>query len=77
MAECLNMIENGLARFKAQDPDPQRFGKVSQAVNDAITCYAIIYKEKKTNSNNKNFKVVWRLPTGGQGKMHLVVIQHK
>ncbi|KAF1744832.1 hypothetical protein MXB_2379 [Myxobolus squamalis] len=47
MAECVNRIENGLAGFKAQHPDPERFEKVSKAVNDAIACYTIIYEKKK------------------------------
>jgi len=47
MAECLNMIENGLSGFEAQDPDAERFAKVSKAVNDAIECYSIIYEEKR------------------------------
>ncbi|KAF1740042.1 hypothetical protein MXB_3086 [Myxobolus squamalis] len=47
MAVYLNMIQNGLAGFEDQDRDTEGFSKFSKSVNDAIACYAIIYKEKK------------------------------
>ncbi|KAF1744746.1 hypothetical protein MXB_411 [Myxobolus squamalis] len=53
MAEYLNMMKNGLAGFETQEPDPERFLKVSKVVK----CYFMLYchlrrKEKGYKANN-------------------------
>lgn len=50
MKECLNLIDQGMAGLKAQDPDIDRFEKANKAVQDAISCYKNIYYEKKRSS---------------------------
>ena len=47
MAEAFTLIEKGLQLFENQDPNAERFSKVSTAIRDTINCYQIIYDEKK------------------------------
>ncbi|XP_042225918.1 tigger transposable element-derived protein 1-like [Homarus americanus] len=47
LAEDFSMIEKVQASFESQDPNIERFAKVSAAVHDAIACFKIIYEEKK------------------------------
>ncbi|CAK9814079.1 Tigger transposable element-derived protein 1 [Anthophora plagiata] len=47
MGEYLNMIRDGLAGLETQDPDPERSAKVTEAVNNDIPCYTLIYEERK------------------------------
>ena len=47
MEECFELINKGLSGFEAQDVDTERFKKVKKAVYNAITCYKIIYENKK------------------------------
>ncbi|CAK9798946.1 hypothetical protein ANTPLA_LOCUS1838 [Anthophora plagiata] len=78
MAEYLNMIENGLAGFEDQDPDPERFAKVSKAVNYAIACYTIIYEEKKRTTRETTLKQLEIKECDKKQTWHLtdILIQH-
>ncbi|KAK8753037.1 hypothetical protein OTU49_002173, partial [Cherax quadricarinatus] len=61
MAEAFSLIERGLRMFELQDPNIERFSKVSTGVYNSILCYRLIYNEKRKTeqtSLDKFFKPV-------------------
>ncbi|KAK8738194.1 hypothetical protein OTU49_004097 [Cherax quadricarinatus] len=61
MAEAFSLIEKGLRVFELQDPNTKRFSKVLTGVNNSISCYHLIYDEKRKmvqTSLNKFFRPV-------------------
>ncbi|XP_051789736.1 tigger transposable element-derived protein 1-like [Erpetoichthys calabaricus] len=50
LAEGFSMIEDGLAKFQAEDPRDDRFSKVYRAVMDALQCYRQILEDKKSST---------------------------
>ncbi|XP_068243744.1 tigger transposable element-derived protein 1-like [Palaemon carinicauda] len=47
LADAFSKIEEALSIFESQDPNVERFTKVSTSVHDAINCYNVIYDERK------------------------------
>lgn len=47
LAEAFDFMELSLSLFKDQDDDDERFNKVAAGVKDALTCYKIIFDEKR------------------------------
>ncbi|KAK1327428.1 hypothetical protein QTO34_014142 [Cnephaeus nilssonii] len=47
LAGAFAMIEEALARFEAQDPNSDRYTKVSRGVMDSLRCYKEIWEDKK------------------------------
>ena len=56
MANEFNFMEKALTIFENQDPNLERFLKVTTSVRDSFRCYRIIYdeKEKKTVQTSLN-----------------------
>ncbi|XP_061657179.1 tigger transposable element-derived protein 1-like [Syngnathoides biaculeatus] len=58
------LIEEGLAKFEAEDPDEARYAKVFKGVMDHLRCYREIWEEEKRVSFQSNlerfFKMVER-----------------
>lgn len=49
LAEGFALIEEGLAKFEAEDPNIARYTKVARGVMDCLRCYREIWEEKKTS----------------------------
>ncbi|XP_054569430.1 tigger transposable element-derived protein 1-like [Eptesicus fuscus] len=46
LARAFAMIEDGLARFEAQDPNIDRYTKVARGVMDSLRCYKEIWEDR-------------------------------
>ncbi|XP_061655339.1 tigger transposable element-derived protein 1-like [Phyllopteryx taeniolatus] len=58
------LIEEGLAKFEAEDPDAARYARIFKGVTDHLRCYKEIWEEEKRVSFQSNlerfFKMVER-----------------
>ncbi|XP_066122347.1 uncharacterized protein [Saccopteryx bilineata] len=56
LAEGFSMVEDGLAKFQAEDPSDDRFSKVYRDVMGALQCYRQILEEKKSSTFQTSLK---------------------
>lgn len=59
--------------FKAQDPDMERFAKVSSAVRDAVTCYSRSFEVKERIAYNHRFYASLELGSQEETKSRLKI----
>ncbi|KAK0056906.1 tigger transposable element-derived protein 1 [Biomphalaria pfeifferi] len=50
------LIEEGLSRFEAEDPNMERYTRVARGVMDSLRCYKEILEEKKMVSFQSNLQ---------------------
>ncbi|XP_077592789.1 putative CENPB DNA-binding domain-containing protein 1 [Stigmatopora nigra] len=55
------LIEEGLAKFQAEDPDPARYAKISKGVMDNLRCYKEIWEEEKRVSFQSNLERFFKM----------------
>ena len=56
LPEAFTLIEEGLARFEAEDPNMARYIKVARRIMDCLLCYKEIWEEEKMVSFQTNLE---------------------
>ncbi|CAJ0924715.1 unnamed protein product [Ranitomeya imitator] len=57
------LIQEGLSRFEAEDPNMERYTRVARGVMDSLRCYKEILEEKKMVSFQTNLQQYFKKPS--------------